>query len=228
VTHGVWGIPIPSNGGHTDYAANAGDYYLEGNAIQISFLQTQSWQSQGILDSKYFIDVECDLTIAGFDVVAEKMVFKSGLARIDNRMSGVIYAFSRLALGEIRDGTSCTYLCGEKWIHSKRYENGEDIGDSLCMYAGDCYETTRWVGWGGDTIDWPTGTPWTPMLPRRDCPQEDNWPFNSFGSAHAGACNMAFCDGSVRPISYGISSTVHANLANRRDGNQIDGNDLGW
>ncbi len=43
-----------------------------------------------------------------------------------------------------------------------------------------------------------------------------------FGSAHAGACNMAFCDGSVHQISYGIAPAIHAALANRKDGKKID------
>jgi prepilin-type N-terminal cleavage/methylation domain-containing protein/prepilin-type processing-associated H-X9-DG protein len=43
-----------------------------------------------------------------------------------------------------------------------------------------------------------------------------------FGSAHAGALNMAFCDGSVHAISYEIDATVHAMLSDRQDGNTVD------
>jgi prepilin-type processing-associated H-X9-DG protein len=47
---------------------------------------------------------------------------------------------------------------------------------------------------------------------------------SSFGSVHAAGFNMAFCDGSVRTISYSISTTVHGYLANRQDLQPINGN----
>ena len=38
----------------------------------------------------------------------------------------------------------------------------------------------------------------------------------------AGMCNMAFCDGSVHQISYGIAATIFSELGNRADGQAID------
>ena len=43
-----------------------------------------------------------------------------------------------------------------------------------------------------------------------------------FGSAHAGTLNMAFCDGSVHPITYEVAPSVHAQLADRMDGVTVD------
>ena len=57
-----------------------------------------------------------------------------------------------------------------------------------------------------------------------DTPRQDTQGFYSdgWGSPHAGMMNMAFCDGSVHQISYGISLTIFKQLCNRADGNAID------
>ncbi len=39
----------------------------------------------------------------------------------------------------------------------------------------------------------------------------------SFGSVHAGAMNMAFCDGSVQSIEYGIDPAVYFKYGGRDD-----------
>jgi prepilin-type processing-associated H-X9-DG protein len=44
-----------------------------------------------------------------------------------------------------------------------------------------------------------------------------------FGSPHSSGCNFAFCDGSVRTVSYQIDPEVHRRLGNRKDGLPIDG-----
>lgn len=40
----------------------------------------------------------------------------------------------------------------------------------------------------------------------------------AFGSAHPAGLNMAFCDGSVRRVSYDIDPEIHRRQANRQDG----------
>jgi prepilin-type processing-associated H-X9-DG protein len=51
---------------------------------------------------------------------------------------------------------------------------------------------------------------------------QDWYGYFSFGSAHPGGFNMAFCDGSVHLLSYEIDSTVHAMLSDRQDGQSVD------
>lgn len=64
---------------------------------------------------------------------------------------------------------------------------------------------------------------WFPIASKRDYPgYSATYEQSAFASAHIGAYNMAFCDGSVRLIGYTINGTVHARLANRKDGHVID------
>jgi prepilin-type N-terminal cleavage/methylation domain-containing protein/prepilin-type processing-associated H-X9-DG protein len=140
------------------------------------------------------------------DALMGTATLTAGLAKLGEKASGVFYAGSNVTLDNITDGASNTYLCGEKYVQADHYEDGEDEGDQKCAYVGDDKDITRWAS--------------AKFSPGQDTAGQ-NQP-RAFGSAHAGAFNMCFCDGSVRPISYGISATTHAYLANRRDGQSID------
>jgi prepilin-type processing-associated H-X9-DG protein len=48
----------------------------------------------------------------------------------------------------------------------------------------------------------------------------------AFGSAHANGFYMAFCDGSVQFMDFGIDPAVHWYLGNRSDGQAIDAKKL--
>ncbi len=111
-----------------------------------------------------------------------------------------------IALSDITDGVSNTYLCGEKYVNTGNYLTGLDYGDDWCDYNGYDPDNIRFC----DPVAGP--------------PHEDEpGPLDSiFGSAHPSACNMAFCDGSVHSISYGISATLHDQLGNRNDGAALD------
>lgn len=138
----------------------------------------------------------------------------SGWPSWQKNRTGVLYLRSRITMADIRDGTTNTYLIGEKYLNPDHYTDGTDTGDNRGMYQGDDYDTSRWTGNGTDTTD-PNFAPYqdTTGISRIFC----------FGSAHAAGFNMVFCDGSVRSISYSINATTHANLGNRKDGMAIDG-----
>ena len=118
--------------------------------------------------------------------------------------TGVFFEKSQLSAAGILDGLSNTYLIGEKSLDPLHYEDGNDGGDDDCAYASINCDTLRvasgWVGQDRPSYSW----------------------YYGFGSAHANGFNMAFCDGSVRSISYAIEMTTHGNLANRKDGHTID------
>ena len=112
-----------------------------------------------------------------------------------------------MQLAEIRDGTSNTYLIGEKYLDPDHYIDSTEPTDNNSPYAGQDWDYHRW------SITGPT--PDTPGNSGNDV-------LYSFGSAHPGTFNIAFCDGSVHSISYSIDPTIHAYLCGRKDGKVID------
>ena len=132
---------------------------------------------------------------------------------VAKQATGISYFRSEVPLAMITDGTSNTYMLGEKYINSDNYLDGMDGGDNETMYCGynsDLFRTTYYDG----------QHPAAAYTPMQDTP--GNYNANIFGSAHANSCNMSFCDGSVQAISYTIDPEVHRRLGNRQDGLPID------
>jgi type II secretory pathway pseudopilin PulG len=113
--------------------------------------------------------------------------------------TGVSWLRLGAKISEITDGTSNTYLIGEKYVSVNGYGEPVDRGYDQSMFTGVDLDLARW----------------TLQTPIRD---ETIVSERSFGSAHAQACSMAMCDGSVRSISYSIQEAVHRRLGNRHDG----------
>lgn len=91
-------------------------------------------------------------------------------------------------LYDITDGTSSTLLLGEKGLHPTRYTNlSGSEGD-----GPDCYGRTS-----------PTNARNIDRLPIHD--SQHPMYVHSMGSAHTGGINVLWCDGSIRPVSYGVS-----------------------
>ena len=122
-----------------------------------------------------------------------------------NVATGVSFSRSRVKICNVTDGTSCTYMMGEKFVGSDYYFTGTSGADNESTYTGYDNDNCRT----------------TYSLPLQDVPGYDSG--NQFGSAHANGFNMAMCDGSVRVINYTIAPAIHKNLGNRKDGNVIDG-----
>jgi prepilin-type N-terminal cleavage/methylation domain-containing protein/prepilin-type processing-associated H-X9-DG protein len=103
----------------------------------------------------------------------------------------------------ITDGLSQTYLIGEKYINPLNYTNAQDMGDNENAYSGSDRDTLR-----------------TSSAPRRDTAGADQ--SYSFGGPHPAGFNMAFCDGSVRPMRFSIDLATHERLIKRADGASVD------
>jgi len=171
-----------ANVGKTDYAANGGDYYTDPSY--------GGWDGGG----------PNDVPTGQAPTAAAKF---GAVAKLAN---GIAYCGSQVSIAQVTDGTSNTYLLGEKYLMPDNYTNGADGGDNENMYMGDNEDIIRWTSSG------------LPLSQDRN----GDGVGHRFGSAHAAGFNMAFCDGSVRSISYSIDPTTHANLGNRKDNAVID------
>jgi prepilin-type processing-associated H-X9-DG protein len=123
-----------------------------------------------------------------------------------SQSNGICAQRSQVRIRDITDGTSCTYLAGEKYLDQDRLGSiaGVDTSSDSAAMSGD----------DNDLLGW------TDQPPLQDTPGLDNE--SIFGSAHAAGFNMAFCDGSVKVMNYSIDPTIHSYLGSRNDGNAID------
>jgi prepilin-type N-terminal cleavage/methylation domain-containing protein/prepilin-type processing-associated H-X9-DG protein len=128
------------------------------------------------------------------------------------RETGVVFRVSTVRLPDVADGTSQTYMIGEKYVPAGLAATGLDGGDNQSAFVGFDSDNCRFTG-GPDSY---AGY----LPPARD--QRDVELLYSFGSAHPATCNFAFCDGSVRAVSYSISPETHRRQGNREDGLPVD------
>ncbi len=123
----------------------------------------------------------------------------------------------KVLMSSITDGTSKTYLIGEKYVDPDNYLDSGDGGYNDSAYCGHDWDNARYTYYTTSTnITVISGV----YYPRQDQPGLAGL-LQYFGSAHAGSFNMAFCDGSVQSINYAIDGAVHACLGNRHDGQVI-------
>jgi len=185
-----WNSNQPTTAARCDYAANAGDGDPDRDGV-------------------------CFLGEVGFSVPNTYAQADSMTWPLFRRyFSGISFNRSEISMAEVKDGTSNTYMMGEKCLSPDYYVNGQSGGDNQYVFQGFDRDLNRWAsndsqGYG---------------RPLQDKPGYDSV-FN-FGSAHAAGFHMAFCDGSVQQISYLIDISVHALLGNRDDGQPIDAKKL--
>ena len=117
-----------------------------------------------------------------------------------DRHNGVSYQHSEVRVGAITDGTSKTYLVGEKYLNRDYYMTGMSFSDNQHIFTGHDWDVNRWTH--------------RSQPPLRDRAGLYNGSF-AFGSAHSTAFHIAFCDGSVRAQTYSIDSATHEAFGDR-------------
>jgi prepilin-type N-terminal cleavage/methylation domain-containing protein len=120
--------------------------------------------------------------------------------------TGICYQRSVVRMRDITDGSSNTYLVGEKYLPIDAYSSANSEGDHHGIYAGQSYDSLR--------------SAHETFPPTPDQRQFDY--YRRFGSAHPQAWHAALCDGSVRRLGFNIDGQVHHRLGNRRDGEPVE------
>ncbi|MEX2309024.1 MAG: DUF1559 domain-containing protein [Pirellulales bacterium] len=157
----------------------------------------------------------------------------TGNTRIDQYLqfcqTGVMFYRSTLKIAQIGDGTSSTYMVGEKWMRPSGYDcpclnetdPGFGYGDNNSMYTGYESDNHRAASFLGSS---PAVQEYSQPMQDRDGIGSPAGEFadRQFGSAHAISFHMAFCDGSVHSIAYDIDSVTHSRLAHRFEGDVAD------
>jgi prepilin-type N-terminal cleavage/methylation domain-containing protein len=196
----------PTTAGKTDYAGNMG-----GDFANLGMGTDRGPDSLGHAENYSWM-------FSGPDFLARN---KARYPQFSG-MTGVIFQRSEIKMRHITDGTSHTYLLGEKNLDPNHYFDCEVFNDDQSMYNGYDQDTIR----GADNWTPGFGTPDAPpnRPPVPDTPGAYNaW---SFGGPHPGGWMALFCDNSVRHLSFDMSSEMHQNFATRNDGRVTNGGNL--
>jgi prepilin-type N-terminal cleavage/methylation domain-containing protein len=128
---------------------------------------------------------------------------------IARRHNGVVYQRSDVRLSQITDGLSKTYLLGEKFLDPAKYKGEFTHGDDQSLYIGFDRDNTR----SANRLHPPLRDKKVPVVwLEEDSELVTDW---NFGSAHPTALHMAYCDGSVKPVTYDVSIDVHSEAGSR-------------
>jgi prepilin-type N-terminal cleavage/methylation domain-containing protein/prepilin-type processing-associated H-X9-DG protein len=125
--------------------------------------------------------------------------------------TGVVFGRSEINFRQVEDGTSNTYMVGEKYVSTDNYDDGLDEGDNEPAFTGNNADTLRTTSHVREL-----NRPLT-LGPDQPGTSQDVGE-RIFGSAHAGGFNMAMCDGSVKLVAFDVDPEIHRTQGHRNDG----------
>lgn len=128
---------------------------------------------------------------------------------IIGQLTGISFQRSEVQPRHVTDGTSNTYLCGERYLNSDHYETARHSADNETWCTGANNDNYR-------TAFDPPRTDQGGVGPNGEVSSDDG--SHIFGSAHPSVWHIAFCDGHVEALGYNIDLQVHRNNGNRSDG----------
>ena len=125
-----------------------------------------------------------------------------------------------VSIGRITDGTSNTFMIGEKYHSDPVFDSWESENSGFKMH-----QVSIWA-WGGglkgaaglfcsSAVEMNVGVDAWSFEP--DIAAQDSR-FNSWGSGHSGGVNFVFCDGSARFVNDSISDLTLTRLTTRNGG----------
>jgi len=190
-----------------DYAANAGD-----NRKGMRFQKAGQDTPDDPNDDDFYTDGEILKWFApplqGYFGIQTEI---TNWPPLDSQ-SGVSFTGAEIKLSHLKDGTTSTYMVGEKFLDPDAYDDSNaNGGHNHSYFQGFDWDTHRWASNFEDSM----------WLPLPDTPGANR--YEMFGSAHPGVWHVVFCDGSVQALSFDIDGTTHRRLANRYDGETTSG-----
>jgi hypothetical protein len=128
----------------------------------------------------------------------------------------------KITYASIIDGSSNTFIVGEKWLRPDRYTGNDWMDDQgwLC-------------GWDPDIIRMTSFKLFRDFIWDANSPAKvgfaDEWRQGfAFGGNHVSGMNALCGDGSVRHVSFKIDETVWWRIGNRKDGTALDADSDAW
>ena len=146
--------------------------------------------------------------------IVDRKVYENSIRRF--RDDGIVLPRFPVEFRQVTDGTSKTLMVAEKFLSPRYYgDTGGGYTSNSCIDNDSVYQGYDW-----DVVRWTNRDPF--YLPMADTDYENNGLIPScqvrFGSAHSGALQGVYCDGSVHSIDYSIDPIVWEYLGVRNDG----------